>query len=71
MIRKSILIVFTVYNTVFFSSFRGEKYIGMWDNDVRNGNGLIVTLDGIYNEGRFSLNKLMVNHSGPIVRRRL
>jgi hypothetical protein len=35
--------------------------MGMWDNDVRSGNGLIVTLDGIYNEGRFSLNKLMVS----------
>lgn len=34
--------------------------MGMWDNDNRSGNGLIVTLDGIYNEGRFSLNKLMV-----------
>ncbi len=36
--------------------------MGMWENDVRSGNGLIVTLDGIYNEGRFSLNKLMVSH---------
>ena len=36
--------------------------MGMWDNDNRSGNGLIVTLDGIYNEGRFSLNKLMVYH---------
>ena len=34
--------------------------MGMWDNDNRSGNGLIVTLDDIYNEGRFSLNKLMV-----------
>ena len=44
------------------SYIRGEKYMGMWDNDVRSGNGLIVTLDGIYNEGRFSLNKLMVSN---------
>ena len=36
--------------------------MGMWDNDNRSGNGLIVTLDGIYNEGRFSLNKLMVHY---------
>ena len=40
--------------------YRGEKYMGMWENDVRCGNGLIVTLDGIYNEGRFVQNKLMV-----------
>ena len=37
--------------------------MGMWENDVRSGSGLIVTLDGIYNEGRFSLNKLMVSDS--------
>ena len=51
---------FTVLTAFIFFYLRGEKYMGMWDNDNRSGNGLIVTLDGIYNEGRFSLNKLMV-----------
>lgn len=37
--------------------------MGMWENDIRSGRGLIVTLDGIYNEGRFSMNKLMVGEA--------
>ena len=40
--------------------FRGEKYMGMWESDSRHGPGLLVTLDGIYNQGNFLQNKLMV-----------
>lgn len=39
---------------------RGEKYMGMWEADCRQGPGLLVTLDGIYNQGTFLQNKLMV-----------
>ena len=42
--------------------FRGEKYMGMWENDCRHGPGLLVTLDGIYNEGTFVQGKLSVRH---------
>jgi len=37
---------------------RGEKYIGMWQNDQRHGFGIVVTVDGVYYEGRFLQNKL-------------
>ena len=43
-----------------FVFFRGEKYMGMWESDSRHGPGLLVTLDGIYNQGNFLQNKLMV-----------
>lgn len=36
----------------------GEKYMGCWNNNMRNGNGLIITRDGIYYEGIFSQNEL-------------
>ena len=39
---------------------RGEKYMGMWEADSRHGPGLLVTLDGIYNQGTFLQNKLVV-----------
>ena len=42
---------------------RGEKYIGMWLGDQRHGYGIVVTVDGVYYEGRFVQNKLAV--SGP------
>ena len=42
--------------------FSGEKYIGMWKNDQREGFGIVVTLDGVYYEGRFSRNKLAVSN---------
>ncbi|XP_046389775.1 uncharacterized protein LOC124158630 [Ischnura elegans] len=32
----------------------GQKYLGMWEKDERSGNGLIVSLDGIYHEGTFA-----------------
>ncbi|XP_046606576.1 alsin isoform X5 [Neodiprion virginianus] len=31
----------------------GEKYLGLWNNNMKHGCGLIVTLDGIYYEGVF------------------
>ena len=34
--------------------------MGMWETDCRHGPGLLVTLDGIYNQGTFAQNKLMV-----------
>ena len=41
--------------------FSGEKYIGMWQNDQKHGYGIVVTVDGLYYEGRFSQNKLAVS----------
>jgi len=37
---------------------RGEKYMGMWSMDQRNGYGVVVTVDGVYYEGNFFQNKL-------------
>uniref|UniRef100_T1J5J3 Pleckstrin homology domain-containing family A member 8 n=1 Tax=Strigamia maritima TaxID=126957 RepID=T1J5J3_STRMM len=37
----------------------GEKYMGLWQDDQRHGNGLVVTLDGVYYEGMFAQNKMM------------
>jgi len=39
---------------------RGEKYMGMWLDDQRQGNGVVVTQFGLYYEGAFSNNKMMV-----------
>jgi amyotrophic lateral sclerosis 2 protein len=36
----------------------GEKYMGMWANNVRSGPGCVVTLDGIYYEGHFVHDKM-------------
>ena len=36
----------------------GEKYMGMWMNDMKNGPGCVVTLDGVYYEGSFNHNKM-------------
>ena len=41
---------------------RGEKYIGMWQNDQRHGYGIVVTVNGVYYEGRFLQNKLAVSY---------
>lgn len=38
----------------------GEKYIGIWSDNKRHGNGLIVTSDGIYYEGTFNQDVLTV-----------
>lgn len=39
---------------------RGEKYMGLWQDDQKQGNGVIVTQFGLYYEGAFSNNKMMV-----------
>lgn len=39
---------------------RGEKYMGVWQDDQKQGNGVIVTQFGLYYEGAFSNNKMMV-----------
>ncbi|CAI9597432.1 unnamed protein product [Staurois parvus] len=44
---------------VFDDITRGEKYMGMWQDDLRQGNGLVVTQFGLYHEGAFSVNKMM------------
>lgn len=40
----------------------GEKYMGMWQEDNRHGDGVVVTLDGMYFEGNFQNNKLVVSN---------
>lgn len=37
---------------------KGQKYMGMWQDDCRHGNGIIVTIDGMYFEGTFTQNKM-------------
>ncbi|ESO94409.1 hypothetical protein LOTGIDRAFT_145057, partial [Lottia gigantea] len=37
---------------------KGEKYMGMWQDDYCNGKGVVVTLDGMYFEGNFVYGKL-------------
>ncbi|KAF2987433.1 hypothetical protein EK904_002472 [Melospiza melodia maxima] len=44
---------------VFDDITRGEKYMGMWQDDVCQGNGVVVTQFGLYYEGAFSSNKMM------------
>jgi len=39
----------------------GQKYMGMWQDDNRHGNGVIVTLDGLYFEGNFVNGKITVD----------
>ncbi|XP_021105916.1 alsin isoform X5 [Heterocephalus glaber] len=46
---------------VFDDITRGEKYMGMWQDDVCHGNGVVVTQFGLYYEGNFHLNKMMGN----------
>ena len=41
--------------------YRGEKYMGMWSNDQRHGFGVVVTVDGVYYEGKFFQNRLAVS----------
>ena len=36
----------------------GEKYMGMWYNDMKCGAGSVVTVDGVYYEGTFAHNKM-------------
>ena len=35
--------------------------MGMWKDDVWNGNGAIITIDGQYFEGNFAHNKITVS----------
>ena len=35
--------------------------MGMWQEDNRHGDGIVVTLDGMYFEGNFQYNKLTVS----------
>ncbi|XP_066518797.1 alsin isoform X2 [Hoplias malabaricus] len=44
---------------VFDDITKGEKYMGLWQDDQRQGNGVIVTQFGLYYEGAFSNNKMM------------
>ncbi|XP_067371199.1 alsin-like isoform X3 [Channa argus] len=37
---------------------RGEKYMGMWLDDHRHGNAVVVTQCGVYYEGTFKENKM-------------
>ncbi|XP_051872178.1 alsin isoform X4 [Pristis pectinata] len=46
---------------VFDDITRGEKYMGMWLDDARHGNGVVVTQFGLYYEGAFSNNKMAGN----------
>ncbi|KAM5280168.1 alsin [Ctenodactylus gundi] len=46
---------------VFDDITRGEKYMGMWQEDACQGNGVVVTQFGLYYEGNFHLNKMMGN----------
>ncbi|XP_052004205.1 alsin-like [Xyrauchen texanus] len=40
---------------------RGEKYMGMWLDDQRHGDGVVITQFGLYYEGNFSNSKMMGN----------
>ncbi|KAM6463236.1 alsin isoform 1-T1 [Liasis olivaceus] len=44
---------------VFDDITRGEKYMGMWQDDLCQGNGVVVTQFGLYYEGSFNNNKMM------------
>lgn len=37
--------------------------MGMWAYDQRQGFGVVVTVDGVYYEGRFNQNKLAVSYT--------
>jgi hypothetical protein len=43
----------------------GEKFMGLWQDDNRHGNGIIVSLDGIYFEGNFIHGKISVTFCCP------
>uniref|UniRef100_A0A8C5PBD3 ALS2 C-terminal like n=2 Tax=Leptobrachium leishanense TaxID=445787 RepID=A0A8C5PBD3_9ANUR len=44
---------------VWDSSHKGERYIGMWRNNQRQGHGIVLTHMGACYQGTFSLNKLV------------
>lgn len=37
--------------------------MGKWQDDVRQGSGIVVTLDGMYFEGNFTTDKLTVSRT--------
>ncbi|KAM9343957.1 alsin-like [Pholidichthys leucotaenia] len=43
---------------VFDDLDRGEKYLGLWQNDQRHGNAIVVTQYGLYYEGTFRDNRM-------------
>ncbi|XP_068165024.1 alsin isoform X2 [Antennarius striatus] len=44
---------------VFDDITKGEKYMGMWQEHLRQGTGVVVTQFGLYYEGAFRDNKMM------------
>ena len=46
-----------------YAMITGEKYMGFWQDDQRHGNGVIVTLLGMYFEGSFMQGKMTVSFS--------
>lgn len=46
---------------MFFIFSRGEKYMGMWQDDQRHGSAVVVTQYGVYYEGTFKDNKMSVS----------
>ncbi|XP_067358125.1 alsin isoform X2 [Channa argus] len=44
---------------VFDDITKGEKYMGMWQDHLRQGTGVVVTQFGLYYEGTFKDNKMM------------
>uniref|UniRef100_A0A8P4K9L5 Alsin Rho guanine nucleotide exchange factor ALS2 b n=1 Tax=Dicentrarchus labrax TaxID=13489 RepID=A0A8P4K9L5_DICLA len=44
---------------VFDDITKGEKYMGMWQDHLRQGTGVVVTQFGLYYEGAFKDNKMM------------
>lgn len=42
---------------------RGEKHMGTWQDNLRQGTGVVVTQFGLYYEGAFKDNKMMVRSS--------
>ncbi|XP_058469615.1 alsin isoform X2 [Solea solea] len=44
---------------VFDDITKGEKYMGMWQDNLRLGTGVVVTQFGLYYEGTFKDNKMM------------
>lgn len=58
--RKDINVLLKLYYS-YFIFLRGEKYMGMWQDDLCQGNGVVVTQFGLYYEGAFSTNKMMVS----------
>ena len=59
MYKDEILVLANIVS-FFYIWFLGEKYMGMWQDDGKHGSGCIVSLDGMYFEGNFVQNKMMV-----------